>query len=229
MGFDVENYDRDIFYFCHIHSGMSGRIKFLDETDHMIQKENVPALPYIYDNPSTFDEKCGTYGLRQYQLPHPQCPSMFVCQKNQMSDELKQYSECYDAMNCAMAVGMTTKVEDEIALFIHQMIPHHQNAVNMAKALLHSGKVTCDDVTVESDDCELYKALVSVINHQNHQIQTMQGVLEGKSFKKSYDCVVPGSGPRSELELSENESAASKMAATILSFMAGIFLTCALG
>ena len=63
-------------------------------------------------------------------------------------------------MNCAMMTGMTTYVKDEFSLFIHQvsendvlhlpyslhkyiahpmksfihqMIPHHQNAVNMAK------------------------------------------------------------------------------------------------
>jgi len=173
---------------------MSGRIKFLDETDHMIQKENVPALPYIYDNPSTFDEKCGTYGLKQYQLPHPQCPSMFVCQKNQMSDKLKQYSKCYDAMNCAMAVGMTTKVEDEISLFIHQMIPHHQNAVNMAKTLLHSDKISCYDLTLETNDCLLHVLLVSIINSQNHQIQVMRGVLESKGLKEDYDCDVSVSG-----------------------------------
>jgi len=225
--FDVENFDGDMFYFCHIHSGMSGRIKLIAPDGVVLQEENKPTIPYEYDQPSAFDQECGTFGLEGYTLPHDQCPPMFIC--NAPGGALEKYSKCYDAMNCAMAVGMTTYAENTVALFIHQMIPHHQNAVNMAKALLHSGKVTCDDVTVESDDCELYKVLVSVINHQNHQIQTMQGVLEGKSFKKSYDCVVPGSGPRSELELSENESAASKMAATILSFMAGIFLTCALG
>jgi len=34
--------------------------------------------------------------------------------------------------------GMTNKAtsKSEVALFVHQMIPHHQNAVNMAKALL---------------------------------------------------------------------------------------------
>ena len=34
---------------------------------------------------------------------------------------------------------MTTSVKDsesEVALFLHQMIPHHQNAVNMAKGKL---------------------------------------------------------------------------------------------
>ncbi len=34
---------------------------------------------------------------------------------------------------------MTTSVkesESEVALFLHQMIPHHQNAVNMAKGKL---------------------------------------------------------------------------------------------
>eukprot|EP00588_Corethron_pennatum_P011287 CAMPEP_0194282394 /NCGR_PEP_ID=MMETSP0169-20130528/22991_1 /TAXON_ID=218684 /ORGANISM="Corethron pennatum, Strain L29A3" /LENGTH=855 /DNA_ID=CAMNT_0039027689 /DNA_START=79 /DNA_END=2646 /DNA_ORIENTATION=- len=192
--FDVENFDRDIFYFCHIHSGMSGRIKFLDSTEHLIQEENNPAMPYIYDNPSTFDENCGTYGLNQYQLPHRECPSMFVCQKSNMHEELKQYSECYDAMNCAMAVGMTTKVEDEISLFIHQMIPHHQNAVNMAKTLLHSGKISCYDLTLETNDCLLHVLLVSIINSQNHQIQVMRGVLDSKNLKEDYDCNVAVSG-----------------------------------
>ena len=39
-------------------------------------------------------------------------------------------------MNCAMMNGMTSSVKgsaSEDALFLHQMIPHHQNAVNMAK------------------------------------------------------------------------------------------------
>ena len=35
------------------------------------------------------------------------------------------------------------------------MIPHHQNAVTVAKALLKTGKVKCDDPTDESDNCAL--------------------------------------------------------------------------
>lgn len=43
-----------------------------------------------------------------------------------------------DSTNCTWS-GMTTSVkesESEVALFLHQMIPHHQNAVNMAKGKL---------------------------------------------------------------------------------------------
>ena len=53
---------------------------------------------------------------------------------------------------------MTTGVQSKEAavLFIHQMIPHHQNAVNMAKSLIKTGEVQCDDITNEDDhDCRL--------------------------------------------------------------------------
>jgi len=50
-----------------------------------------------------------------------------------------------------MFAGMTTNVNagSEAALFLHQMIPHHQNAVNMSKALLKTKTLNC-----ERDDAE---------------------------------------------------------------------------
>merc|ERR1740139_2052622 len=74
------------------------------------------------------------------------------------------------------------------------MIPHHQNAVNMAKTLLHSDKISCYDLTLETNDCLLHVLLVSIINSQNHQIQVMRGVLESKGLKEDYDCDVSVSG-----------------------------------
>ena len=91
---------------------------------------------------------------------------------------MRGFADCIDAMNCHMLYGMTTKVSSgtELALFLHQMIPHHQvrpfndekvewpfsrmliaillslylqNAVNMAKALLSAGFLPCDDLTDE--------------------------------------------------------------------------------
>ena len=49
-------------------------------------------------------------------------------------------------MNCHMLAGMTTKATtgSGMALFIHHMVPHHQNAVNMAKATLKLGKYQYD-------------------------------------------------------------------------------------
>jgi uncharacterized protein (DUF305 family) len=97
-------------------------------------------------------------------------------------------------MNCAMMVGMTTYVYDkyggDVALFNHQMIPHHENAVNMAKALLHEGDVRCSDITSDSDDCKMEGLLYEIVNNQNFQIQQMRGILEGDGFPEFNDCIV---------------------------------------
>jgi hypothetical protein len=68
---------------------------------------------------------------------------------------------------------MTTMASSmsQTALFIHQMVPHHQNAVNMAKALLKTGKLECDNLTEETADCALEQILLEIINEQNFQIQ----------------------------------------------------------
>jgi uncharacterized protein (DUF305 family) len=143
---------------------MSGRIKLL-KNGLPISENNVPALGYSYDTPGLFDQ----------------------------DEELQSYAECIDAMDCAMMSGMTTGVmaSDEAALFIHQMIPHHQNAVNMAKTLLKSEKVVCADLSDEdSQDCVLERILREIINGQNHQIQLMNGYLEAKEYSASDNCVV---------------------------------------
>jgi len=95
-------------------------------------------------------------------------------------------------MDCAMVVGMTNGVsaESEVALFIHQMIPHHQNAVNMAKALLKRGTGVCDDITAETEACVMKSIVLSIINGQNHQIQQMRSVLEGLEYPQDDQCVV---------------------------------------
>ena len=117
---------------------MAGRIKLLRD-GHPIQKDDLHELGYEYDVPTGHDAECGTYGLNSFQLPHAECPEKFVCDVPSDNGELAQFAKCMDSMDCAMMVGMTTSVknvENEIALFIHQMIPHHQNAVNMAKGKL---------------------------------------------------------------------------------------------
>jgi hypothetical protein len=109
---------------------MTGRIKLLKD-GVPVQQENVPELGYDYDSPRGHDSVCGTYGLNAFQLPHDECPEKFVCDTEEADDNLKQFSRCIDSMNCAMMAGMSSSVSggtDETALFIHQMIPHHQNA-----------------------------------------------------------------------------------------------------
>lgn len=87
---------------------------------------------------------------------------------------------------------MTTNIESgsSMALFIHQMIPHHQNAVNMAKALLKTEILQCDNLAEETDDCVLESILLEIVNSQNFQIQTMRGILDEKGYPETDDCEV---------------------------------------
>lgn len=170
---------------------MSGRIKLLQQ-DTLVQSNHHPALPYEYDMPGDFDKQCGTYGLDDFQLPHPECPDRFVCNVPEDNGGLAQFSKCIEAMDCHMLVGMTTNSNSEsaTALFVHQMVPHHQNAVNMAKAVLNTGKVKCDDLTTETDECTLEAILRAIVNDQNYQIQVMYGIVEALGYPKEDDCQV---------------------------------------
>jgi len=162
---------------------MSGRIKLADDAGSS-SADNQPALPegYYPEVPTGLDAECGTFGLNSFALPLNICPDRFVCGADGLSTEGRQFATCVDAMNCAMLGGMTTNVaaNDVRALFMHQMIPHHENAVNMCKALVKGGGVECDDLTNEDDeDCVLRSLCYEIINNQNFQIQTMLGLLEG--------------------------------------------------
>merc|ERR1719464_474414 len=82
------------------------------------------------------------------------------------------------------------KAEKESVLFIHQMIPHHQNAVNMAKALLKTGTVECDDIMNEDDpNCDLQRVLRDIVVTQNNQIQVMQAYLKAFDYPEEDQCV----------------------------------------
>ena len=170
---------------------MTGRIKLIGSDGSMLSESNTPEIPYDYDCVSSFDESCGTFDIERFQTSdNPQCPDSFVCYDG--AGTIGDMKECIDAMNCAMLTGMTVyygdagkdnKLNDTI-LFLREMIPHHQNAVNMAKNLLKSGEVDCtlDAPTEEGDDistaCLLDPIVRGIINTQNSQIQAMYGLLE---------------------------------------------------
>jgi Domain of unknown function (DUF305) len=171
---------------------MTGRIKLLKD-GVLVSSDNEPPLGYEYDKVSEFDSTCGTFGLDRFQLPNDQCPDKFVCLAEDASSDFKAFSTCIDAMNCYMLAGMTTKgtAQSPTALFIHQMIPHHQNAVNMAKVLLHAGDIQCDDLTNEDDPkCVMEAVLRDIVNMQNLQIQQMLSILKGLNYSKTDDCSV---------------------------------------
>jgi hypothetical protein len=109
-----------------IHQFMSGRIKLL-RNGVPISEADAPELGYEYDVPGPFDGTCGTYGLDEFQLPHPQCPETYICgledASSNSSSGLQSYAACTNAMNCHMFAGMTTGVKagSPTALFIHQV------------------------------------------------------------------------------------------------------------
>ena len=195
LNFDA-TYDQDIFYFCHVHAGMSARIKLLDADGNMLNTEDTPAIPYDYVNVDAFDYKCGTYNLTDFSDPDKlsTCPDIFICD-DAIAPET-DYTECVQAMNCHMMASMTTNAVGRSALFCHQMIPHHQNAVNMAKALLHAHDFGCDindSVSEDSEipwECELSPILYDIINVQNSQIIDMQSALEQLGVSEYENCDV---------------------------------------
>ena len=132
---------------------MSGRIKLVDANGNKLNNEDTPKLPYEYDIITPFDDMCGGFNLAQWQLPHKQCPSKFVCGQDELATEVstdrvngtkpmmsqRDFARCIDSMNCFMLNGMTTNYGGEdlvnegthdLVLFLRQMIPHHQNAVS---------------------------------------------------------------------------------------------------
>jgi Domain of unknown function (DUF305) len=71
------------------------------------------------------------------------------------------------------------------------MIPHHQNAVNMAKTLLKLGGLSCGDLLNEDEtDCIMVNMMRDTINSQNQQIQAMRNILEALQLPYADDCVV---------------------------------------
>jgi Domain of unknown function (DUF305) len=173
---------------------MTGRIKLLQGNKTIQSDSDLPEIPYQYDVPSEFDESCGSYALSEFQLPNAQCPERFVC--DAQNSEISMFASCIEAQNCHMFMGMTTGVSAKSveALFYHQMIPHHENAVNMAKTLLTLGNLQCDEFDEESPDCIMHQIAVTIVNNQNYQIQKMRGLITSHGFPDADDCIVPVSG-----------------------------------
>ena len=91
-----------------------------------------------------------------------------------------------EAIGCKMNYEMRVEEDSNpLVVFMHQMIPHHVNAVNMARiALKHAqDAVGYDDWMVGF--------LIDIINKQNHQIQKMEIWL--KKYKKTVPqiCIPP--------------------------------------
>merc|ERR1719431_262229 len=88
----------------------------------------------------------------------------------------KKFSSCMEAIGCKMNYEM--RVEEDknpLVVFMDQMIPHHVNAVNMAKIALKHAK---DAVGYDDEDLDVPALLRDIINKQNEQIQEMENWLK---------------------------------------------------
>ena len=117
---------------------MSGRIKICDRVnDECIPRSGEAVQLYEYHVPDSFDQECGTTGASKYK-DGKQCEGHeFLCtaRKAQRDDPV---FKCFDAIDCAMNAEMRIRYlgkNEQFAAFLQQMIPHHQNAVNMAKCV----------------------------------------------------------------------------------------------
>jgi hypothetical protein len=108
------------------------------------------------------------------------------------------------AIDCAMHVEMRVEnVMDPTTTFMHQMIPHHKNAVRMAKILLkhHKSAIKCgtkyngrmlaaincfDDDSTEATP--VISMLWNIINTQNSQITFMRAWLQDNKRPKFASC-----------------------------------------
>jgi len=211
----ADDASKSYYYLCLIHHGMEGAIKVLsgDSTLTAVSSQEESGSSAVAsireDTRSEFDKKCGTYGLGNFQLPNNLCPDHFICGTDEVTEELQQFAACLDAANCAMMSGMTTGVQAtaDSALFIHQMIPHHENAVNTAKTLLKTGNLLCPDLTDQSNpDCELEGILLGIIAGQNHQIQLMRSFLSNRQYPQEDNCDVFVKTVEDPAELPMNEA-----------------------
>jgi len=185
-----------VYYFCHIHAHMSAEIEIKGSTAPTKTTLNKAVLGTMTERaalnvfadiskheqaaPSAFDQVCGTTEAGDY-VDAGALPEMhFLC--GDAKDTA--YAKCFEAidrrMHEKMAVGIS-KGDSKFATFARQMIPHHQNAVEMSKiALKHS--TAADYPDEEDQDQEWATNLMhEIISAQNFQIQGMQGWLDANA------------------------------------------------
>jgi uncharacterized protein (DUF305 family) len=190
------------YYFCHIHAGMSAEIEIVGSSAStptvlnaaVLGSETQASAQAIYHgivndeqvSASTFDEACGTHASSAFDpsASHSSCSGKsFLCGPGASGT----YETCLQAIDCQMhhdmAVSVPSTSTSKFATFARQMIPHHQNAVAMAKVLLkHSAASDYPTAGTEDQDQAWAADLAhAIINNQNFQIQQMQGWVEANS------------------------------------------------
>jgi hypothetical protein len=198
-------YVTDMFYFCHIHAGMSGIIKIADATTGAVVSTKTAAttLPAdYYKCPSTYDKSCGSYGIDAFQESKGACGTEhFVCVNNAEATHASgSFGDCLSSMDCAMDYNMKTTLDsNDVVSFMWQMIPHHENAVNMAKLLMKQNALTLTRRKLRGEgrrldddggcaDCAIDDMLWDIVSVQSHQILTMKDWLTANGKATSGTC-----------------------------------------
>ena len=177
-----------LYYFCHVHSKMSGKLRITgnyqkDGTAYQAKAsyEGTAYTPhgtelneYAPHTADAFDTMCGTYEASPYKQESGQCAgSQFLCTT---ASPPTNFEKCMHAIDCKMQTEMTVQGHDihgnPIAIFMQQMIPHHTNAVNMARVML-----TTTDIRSDSFGNNL---MYEIINNQNAQIHAMRNYLSDR-------------------------------------------------
>jgi len=125
-----------LYYFCHIHSKMSGKIVIHDESGSKVAGTGTEQELYPTQTLGAGDHACGTYGITPFVPTQAKaCDQNFLCGNLDTT-----YEVCLQAIDCQMNQEMKVAGfdahKDPLVTFCQQMIPHHTNAVNMAKAFL---------------------------------------------------------------------------------------------
>jgi hypothetical protein len=180
-----------IYYFCHIHSKMSGKIiiQNADGTPYNSTTNELPLYPTMAI--SGVDRTCGCTGLETYNGGGAdQCDDRFLCGSLDTN-----FEKCMQAIDCQMKSEMlsytSADLSDKVAVFMQQMIPHHHNAVSMSKILLQM--VPAADIDAAMEDNALTDILYNIISEQNYQIHQFRnylgaaGLLPGESAGSCYN------------------------------------------
>merc|ERR1711904_583625 len=137
------------------------------------------------------DNVCGTSGLEPYSFGEADaCSERYIC-----GDLNTDFEKCLDAMNCEMKTNMhsytTADHSDKIAVFMQQMIPHHKNAINMAKLLLK--QVPAADITAAMEEDKLTNLLYDIISVQSYQVHQFRNYLGALNLLNEPSDATPGS------------------------------------
>jgi len=166
-----------LYYFCHIHSKMSGKIiiKNADGSDYSSDSDELPLYEPITND--GHDTNCGTTGASPYaDGGSRECNTKFFG-----GDHDTTYEKCLQSIDCKMNYEMFSETEsdsdDKVVTFMQQMIPHHENAVNMAKLLLKHA--TPEELATVDEEGGFEDILHDIINVQNYQIHQFRNYLNG--------------------------------------------------